>query len=426
MVEARFDVAVVGAGPAGIAAATAAAEAGRRVVVLDETPRPGGQIWRHLEGTAPSPARPWLQRLERSGAMVVPGAAVVDVERDWTEGERAGFTITAQVEGKARLVASGALVVATGARERFLPFPGWTLPNVVGVGGAQALLKAGTSFAGKRVVVAGSGPLLLPVSAALARAGARVLLVAEQAPRARVAAFAAGLWREPRKLAQAVGYRLAATSSPYRTHSWVVRATGDDRLRRVEVRSGRRMRTLACDILCTGFGLVPNLVLPRLLGCGVEGGVVGVDRLQRTTVDGVWCAGEGTGIAGVEASLAEGSIAGYAAAGRPELAEHQVKARDDGRAFAVRLREAFALRAELRALADARTVVCRCEDVVMGELRGESDARQAKLRTRIGMGPCQGRVCGPAAEYLLGWNFEGGRVPVSAATIDTLARGGDE
>ena len=417
------DLAVIGGGPAGIAAAVAAAEAGARVLLIDESPRPGGQIWRHLAGNAPAAAREWLRRLERCGAEVRTGAAVVDAVA--AAGPPRGFHLTVQRGDGAEEVEAAALVLATGARERFLPFPGWTLPNVVGVGGAQALLKAGASFAGRRVVVAGSGPLLLPVSAALARSGARLLLVAEQAPFARVARFAAGLWRHPGRLAQAAAYRAAARRAPYRAGSWVTSARGDGRVEEVDVTDGVMPRTLACDLLCTGFGLVPNLELARLLGCALERGAVRVDDHQRTSVAGIWCAGEGAGVAGVAAALAEGWIAGRGAAARTDRLTRQRRVRDREREFAARLDAAFAPREELRRLADAGTMLCRCEDVRCGAVRPGWTARQARLYARVGMGPCQGRVCGPAAGFLFGWDFEGGRPPATVATIGTLARTGD-
>src|SRR5690606_13974024 len=204
------------------------------------------------------------------------------------------YRLTAQIAGRPSVVEAPAMVLATGARELFLPFPGWTLPNVLGVGGAQALHKMGASFAGKVVVVAGSGPLLLPVAAVLARAGARIRMVAEQAPRTAVGRFAAGLWREPRNLVEAAGYRAAARAAPYRTGSWVVRARGEGRVQEVDISVGGRERTIPCDVLCTGFGLVPNLSLARLFGCVIADGAVEVDSLQRTSVEGIWCAGEGT------------------------------------------------------------------------------------------------------------------------------------
>src|SRR5579862_6332889 len=202
--EQTADVIVIGAGPAGIAAASHAAESGRRVVVVDSAQRPGGQIWRHRDRRTLSPiAARWLERFDRSGAVFIPGSEIVD------DSSFAGRTV----------------VLATGARERYLPFPGWTLPGVIGIGGAQALLKNGLAeFHGQRIVLAGSGPLMLTVAAALAKAGARVVLVAEQASARRMVAFGAGLWRTPSRLLDAVRYRSAFMGAPYRTGAWVTRA----------------------------------------------------------------------------------------------------------------------------------------------------------------------------------------------------------
>lgn len=408
------DVAVIGAGPAGVAAGCRAAEAGKRVVLLDESLRPGGQIWRHVSrGTLPHSARRWLDRLARSGAEVLCGASVVDA--------RPGFELVAQGGGAPLTVRAATLVIATGARERFLPFPGWTLPNVFGIGGAQALLKQGVGFAGKRVVIAGSGPLLLPVAALLARGGARVSLVAEQAPPGQVYGFAASLWRSPARALQAVAYRAAFLRVPYRTGTWATQASGEGRVEEVAITDGGRSWTLPCDALCTGFGLVPNVELARLLGCTLEHGRVAVDAWQRTTLPDVYCAGEPTGISGVEASLAEGEIAGLAAAGRWREAEGQLARRDRARRFGARMEAAFAPREELRALPDDDTVVCRCEDVPFAQLCPRWTPRQAKLYTRAGMGPCQGRVCGPALEYLFGWQPDTVRAPVVNATVGVLA-----
>ena len=188
----EFDVVIVGAGPAGIAAACRAAEAGRRSIVVDEGLGPGGQIWRpSVRGPhgGAAAAVHWLARLEASRAVVQRSTSVFDIRRLGT----GGFLISGEQDGRAFEVTGRAIILATGARERFLPFPGWTLPNVVGIGGAQALLKAGTSFDGKRVVIAGSGPLLLPVAASLAKSGAKVALVAEQAAGRNVRRFAMGL-----------------------------------------------------------------------------------------------------------------------------------------------------------------------------------------------------------------------------------------
>lgn len=409
------DVVVVGGGPAGIAAASAAAEAGARVLMIDEGSGPGGQIWRPgVRSSRSRASRRALARLDASGADVLRSTSVIDA---WREGDR--FVVVAETRGIGREIETPALVLATGARERFLPFPGWTLPNVVGVGGAQALLKGGTSFRGKRVVIAGSGPLLLPVAASLARAGAKLLRVAEQAPVASVVRFAAGLLRRPLTIGQAVALRAGFVTTPYAMGTWIVAAQGDTALRSVTLTDGRSTRTLSCDVLCAAFGLAPNTELARLMGCGVEHGAVVVDDRQSTSVDGVYCCGEQTGIGGVDLAIVEGEIAGLAAVGRT-APRRLLSRRANHRRAAEDLDRAFALRPELLALAANDTIVCRCEDVRWGALDRQWSSRQAKLYTRIGMGPCQGRVCGTALECLMGWPAGSVRVPTQPARCRTL------
>jgi NADPH-dependent 2,4-dienoyl-CoA reductase/sulfur reductase-like enzyme len=385
-------------------------------VLLDESPRIGGQIWRHAtEATLPSTARRWIDRLRRSGATVHTGTSVVDVHSD-----ARGWLVLAEGGDAPYLVRAPSLVLATGARERFLAFPGWTLPGVIGVGGAQALLKAGVPFAGKRVVIAGSGPLLLAVASALAAAGARLLVVAEQATGKAVRRFARGLWRRPRAVFQAARYRARFLNTRYRTGTWVVAARGGERLEAVELSNGRRRSTLSCDVLCAGFGLVPNTELARLIGCSVTHGTVEVDTRQQTSCEGVFCAGEPTGIGGVDLALVEGSIAGLAAIGNERGVPALVRQRARLRAFAASMDRAFAPRPELRGLATPETIVCRCEDVAHGAIDSAWSPRQAKLYTRAGMGPCQGRVCGAALQFLYGWPADSIRIPAEASLYATL------
>ncbi len=406
----RVDVAVVGAGPAGLAAAACAAESGARVVVVDQSAHLGGQIWRHrTRSELSAEARRWLDRFDASNAEYIGRATVA---------EAVAGRVTVATETGALAIHAPAIVLATGARELFLPFPGWTLPNVFGVGGLQALIKNGLSVWGRRIAIAGSGPLLLPVAATAAAHGARLAAVCEQAPARRVLAFGAGLWRSPRRWWEAARYRRGFAGTRFRTGTWVERADGARQVERATLTDGRRRWTVECDVLATACGLVPNVEVGIALGCRVALGALVVDDAQGTSVAGVFAAGECAGVGGEELALLEGEIAGLAAVGRPTAARHA--ARDRARALVPRLARAFAPRAELLNRADAGTVVCRCEDVSMGALNPDWNGREAKLATRAGMGACQGRVCGPALERLFGWAPGAVRPPIGPVRVDAL------
>ncbi len=398
------DVVVIGAGPAGLSAAAAAAESGRRVLLIDQGIRPGGQIWRHRDEQAlPATARRALERVRAAGVVMASEARLVDATSP--------RELLIDFRGRVDVQQAGSVVIANGARERFLPFPGWTLPGVLGVGGLQALIKSGLSIAGQRVLIAGTGPLLLPVAAAAAGAGAHVLLVAEQAGRGALLAFGTALWRQPDKLMQAARYRRAFAGTPFHAGAWVMRAEGDDRVRTVVVRDRNRVRSFSCDWLAASAGLVPVTDAAELLGCSVRGDAVQVDDDQATTVPGIWAAGECTGVKGDAAACAEGEIAGRMAAGATVDSACR-RRRNAGRRFAGRLQRTFALRPELLTLADADTILCRCEDVPRRAVEPEWSQRQAKLWTRLGMGACQGAVCGPACSALFGWDRNAVRPPL--------------
>jgi len=412
-------VVVAGAGPAGMAAASVAAENRCRVLLLDENPAPGGQLWRGYKTNAvrKSPhagefAR-WMSRLDASGAELWAETSIVDCP--------APSTLRAERGGSSRDVSWDRLIIATGARERFLPFPGWTLPGVTGAGGLQALVKSGLPIAGKRVVVAGSGPLLLAIAAGLKREGAQIEGIFEQAPWSRLIQFGAALAAHPAKLIEGAQYRRRLLGVPYKAGWWVKSALSEGRLRQVVVTNGRKQREIACDFLACGFHLVPNLQLAQLLGCRIERGYVAVNAVQETSCRNVYCVGEPTGIGGLDKALVEGEIAGLAAAGQLGKAAQFLPLRQKLRRFADRLDQAFAPRAELRNLAAAETVVCRCEDVTREDLERCAGGRAARLHTRCGMGPCQGRICGPATEFLFGWTVAGARPPLYPARVTTLA-----
>ena len=407
------DILIAGGGPAGMSAALAASSAaGVRVTVIDDNPLLGGQIWRaELGKTKSREALELIELLDQNRIEVINNASVFAIERSALLAETAGGSI--EIEYRK-------LILATGARERFLPFPGWTLPNVFGAAGLQALVKGGLSVDGQRVVVAGTGPLLLVVAEYLKSKGARIVAICEQASHRRLDRFALGLWRTPSKVAQGISIRAKLRGVPYYRNSWVASAFGGSELNGVAIQRFGKMVQLECDLLACGYHLVPNTELAQLVGCSLTRGFVSVDDYQQTSVTDVYCAGEPTGIGGVDASIIEGEIAGYAAAGQFDKAEALFRLRDRTTAFANALDQAFALRDELKELAADSTMVCRCEDVQYGKLTEYSDFQTAKLQTRCGMGSCQGRVCGTALEFLFGWRDRSVRPPIFPVKMENL------
>jgi len=409
-----FDVLVVGGGPAGMAAAVSAAESGLRVGVADDNLSLGGQIWRGEESSPSTPlAKLWYTRCEAVQVDRLGGCRVFGSIDEKT-------LLAETIDGWAELKFDK-LILATGARERFLPFPGWTLPNVMGAGGLQALVKSGVSVAGRKVVIAGTGPLLLAVAAHLKRFDADIRLIAEQASWSKLLEFGLCLISQPSKLKQAIDLRADLRGVRFVTNCWPIAAEGGNKVESVTMRAGPKTWSIGCDYLACGFHLVPNVELAIFLGCALSGDFVQVDHLQRTSATDIFCAGEPTGIGGLELSLVEGQIAGYAAAGASQRATQLFPERDALRGFAGHLNRAFGLRPGLRSLATPETLVCRCEDVEFARLREHKSWRSAKLHTRCGMGPCQGRICGPALEFLLGWKVESIRPPVFPVQVETLA-----
>jgi NADPH-dependent 2,4-dienoyl-CoA reductase/sulfur reductase-like enzyme len=421
------DVCVVGAGPAGLAAAARAAEHGLRVVLLDEQARPGGQYFRQVSPAVAATAgvhRPaghaLIARAIAAGVQVRTGTTVWGVADD-------GHSLLTYEYGRpdAGIDVLGArhAVIATGATERSLPFPGWTSPRVTTVGYAQHLAAEGVPV-GARVLVAGSGPFLLPVACSLLMRGARVLAVIEAGRPYRLDRRAPAALRHPARLAEFARYRarLARARVPIRSRARVVSSSESSDGLEVAVagpHTGNR-RTYAVDALCIGFGFRAQVELLRLLGVrtvvdrttGDE--IVSPSADGSTGVAGVWAAGEVSGIAGAACAQAEGEVVAaaiLAAEGKPVdvAAERATVAR--ARRFAATMNARFPTP---RSLADAAisllpddALVCRCESITAGRIRAAvrcagADLDAAKAATRAGMGPCQGRECAPALAALCG------------------------
>ena len=424
------DLLVVGGGPAGLAAAVAAAEAGLDVVLADERAKPGGQYYKQ-PGDALIADEARLDAQYRSGRKLIARAREAGVEL------LAGVQIwgAPQVD---ELLARGAdgsdwtlrprrLIAATGAYERGVPVPGWTLPGVMTTGAAQTLLRAYQVAPGTRVLVSGNGPLNMQVAAELVRGGAQVVALAELArltdPR-RAPALARMAAAAPDLIVQGAGYgaTLARGRVPILHGRALVRAEGDGRVQRATVAkidaSGRAVpgseRTYEVDAVCVGFGFLPSNELARSLGATHrydrrEGGFV-VERSStgRTSVDGLWVVGDGGGIGGARVAQAAGTLAGLdvvRSLGRPvspalvaaERAAEKAHAR--ARRFQDALWTAYAAPCLVDQLAAPDTPVCRCENVPLSAVEEAFDAGMGhigavKRVTRAGMGGCQGRYCG--------------------------------
>ncbi|PWV64423.1 NAD(P)/FAD-dependent oxidoreductase [Plasticicumulans acidivorans] len=411
-----YDLAIIGAGPAGISAALAAAASGARIALLDDNPVAGGQIWRD----GPQVRLPALARRLRAELAAQANVDCFAATRVVALAGPRGLLLEDEQRGWRLDYAR--LILCTGARELLLPFPGWTLPGVSGAGGLQALLHGGLPVHGERVVIAGSGPLLLACAASARRHGARVQRIAEQAAWSTLARFAAGLPRWPGKLWQS----LRLLDPAYRGASHVIAALGRERLEGVRLRQGGQIVELECERLACGFGLVANTEIAQALGCALRDDAIAVNDWQATACDGIYAAGECTGCGGSELALLEGSIAGYAAVDEHARAQALWPQRQRWQRFAEALRTSFALDPALRHLAAADTLVCRCEDVPYAALAGHAGWHAAKLASRCGMGACQGRVCGAAARTLFGWSRPAPRPPFTPARIATLLELDDE
>ena len=473
------DVLIVGGGAAGVAAAVVAARSGCTVTLLDSGPAIGGQYYRGAERHSPGRKRhPVSEIARRVGLPRESGLSYAALRRDFgglvdagridlrlstyayaLEHKESGFVLRTRGDdrhrGETQSIATRTVVIATGAFDRQLPFPGWTLPGVMSGGGAQALVKGSVVLPGQRIVVAGTGPFLLAVAHALISAGGDVVAVVEANDPLALARHTRAVLPAAGKSADLARFiaALAGKRVPYLRRHRVRRADGHGRLDSVtlsRVDADWRgipgsERVLECDALAIGYGFTAQTDLAGQVGArmliGSDGGLaIEVDGRQRASVPGLLAAGETTGVGGVDLARVEGIVAGTAAVeecgGQPALAASAISGavRDVVRlrGFADALHATFPVRDGWRDDVAEDTVVCRCEEVTAGKVReavsdlGARDARSVKLLTRAGMGWCQGRVCAPAvdglcrfdsAASLIGGSYRPVAVPVPLGAI---------
>jgi NADPH-dependent 2,4-dienoyl-CoA reductase/sulfur reductase-like enzyme len=456
------EILVVGAGPGGLSAAIAARRAGAKVTVLDERSLPGGQYFKQIAVDAGAGAPADAQHEE--GRRLIAAAHAVGVEiRGEVEiwGAFPPCSLAGTQGGTVRLFTPKRLIVATGAYERGVPIPGWTLPGVMTTGAAQTLWRSYRRLAGRRILLAGNGPLNLQVAAELAAGGAEIMAVVELAavPALRSAIALAGMLRaSPRLVLEGLAYRwrLQRAGVPVLYGSAVTRIEPEREGLRVHVvRSGANSaeREYSVDAVCLGYGFQPSNELLRALGCEHN---YDPDRDQlitrlsaegagSTSVANVFALGDCTGLGGARMALAQGTLAGLAAAselGYPiagDLAAERIGAQQAlgrHRNFQAALWRLYEAPRPGLGLATADTILCRCEEVSVGQIEaalgeGCPSIGELKRTTRAGMGACQGRYCGPILAALMAERLGrlpdeelrfAPRVPVKPVDVADLAR----
>jgi NADPH-dependent 2,4-dienoyl-CoA reductase/sulfur reductase-like enzyme len=417
---------VIGAGPAGLRAAEALARGGMRPILIDEAERPGGQIYRQPPAGATRPPDA-LYGFEARKAIAV--HAIMPRLRDAIDYRPRTLVWNVFGQRLDTLGPSGQdsldfdrLVIASGAMDRALPFPGWTLPGVFTLGGAQIALKAQGVSIGRRVAFVGAGPLLPLVTYQYAKAGAEIAAVLDVTPFSAKPANVAGLLAESGTLMKGLWYTLRNVLSGLTIHSDVraIGVEGEGRVRSLWWRdaAGAEHR-VACDAVGASFGLRSETQLADLAGCAFAFDTVTRqwvpqrDAAGRSSVPGVYLAGDGAGIGGADMAELQGERAALALLedlGR-QVDATRVAALDRRLARQARFRRAlecaYPYPAHLLDAISDDEVVCRCEGITAGTLRAAARDREAgeinrlKALTRIGMGRCQGRVCGPAAAEIL-------------------------
>jgi NADPH-dependent 2,4-dienoyl-CoA reductase/sulfur reductase-like enzyme len=428
-VPAACAVAIVGAGPAGMAAATLAADLGLEVVLIEAQPHPGGQIYRAIGAISPDrrllPGDEYahgaslLDALSRSGAHFVSGAMVVSV----TRGE-VGIEIGLAVDRKPARIVALKLILATGAQERPFPIPGWTLPGVISAGAAQIQLKSAAIVPVQRTVLAGCGPFIYLVAWQMLQAGVALGGIIDTLQRARLFRALPHAWqfarsqyyKEQSSILQEVNESVAIFRG-----ATAIAALGNERLVSVRYVADGTATTLLADQLLLHQGFVPDVVLSGAIGCDHEWDDVllcwkpRVDRWGASSMADVYIAGDAAGIAGARAAEHRGRLAalavaaasghiGVAARDREAAAHLAALARAlRGRAFSDTLYRP----AEQFRRAEGATIVCRCEKVtaqqIVAAARGGSPgAEELKASLRCGAGACQGRLCALTINELIG------------------------
>ncbi|EPE97033.1 NAD(P)/FAD-dependent oxidoreductase [Rhizobium grahamii] len=419
-------VVIIGAGPAGIAAAGVLVEAGIRPVLIDEAPKAGGQIFRQPQ---PDLLRPPKQLYGFDAARAIANfnaAASLESEIDYLPntqvwGAAHGMLHVVNAD-KAFVQPWSSLIIASGAMDRICPVKGWTAPGVYSLGGAQVALKADASLIGRRVLFAGTGPLLYLVAYQYALAGARVVAVLETGRPRSAWRHLPSLMSGKATFVRGLYYMAALRARGIAIHQGVelveVMRGADEKVAALSFRHGRRDAILSCNALAIGHGLKAESQIADLIGAefsfdaGQRQWLPRADLDGRSTIPNVYLAGDGMSVRGSDVAELTGRIAasallvdaGYAA--HPRLSRDRRLVERSAR-FRRGLDKAFVYpHAQAASLPDEVTV-CRCEELTAGAIRqavlasGETEINRIKAFCRVGMGRCQGRICGPVTAELI-------------------------
>ena len=453
----HYSLVIIGAGPAGLAAAVVAAEHGLDVALLDEQAAPGGQIYRAMESI---PA----ERAELLGAEYQRGRELVSAFRAstvdyfpntqvWSLNHKREIGLLR--DNTPAMISAGQVLLASGAMERPLPFPGWTLPGVMNAGAGQILFKAHGIVPADGVVLAGSGPLLLLLAWQYHHAGVKIKAVLDLTPMRN---HLRALPHLPRALLaghylmKGMAYKKDLKQAGVSTlhNVGALQAKGKQQLESMSFNHKGRQQTIETDLLLVHFGIIPHTHLARVAGCqhswdsSQQCWSLQRDDWGNSSIRGILIAGDGAGIGGARTAEHAGRLAALQvchALGRVEqnerdhLAHKHRKLMREEQHIRPFLQAFFHIPSKLLSVPDDDTIVCRCEEVTAGEIRlavadGHSDSNQVKFLTRCGMGPCQGRQCADAVAHIVaaaggqsidqGGHYRG-RPPVTPLTLGQLA-----
>ena len=427
---------IIGAGPAGIAAAIEAASAGATVKILDENPKPGGRIYSQLNDGFKLVHPRYLGPDYQKGKALLSEFAAVRKKIDYRHDTLVFGTFENRImvfhqAGKGQRVAFNKLIVATGAYDRPVPFPGWTLPGVLTAGGAQSLVKMQRVLPGKNLLFAGTGPLQLVVANHVLNGGGTVAAILEAGEINNWLKLLKGFSHNWGLLTDGLQYMRAIRKAgvPLLRRHMILEARGDRQVEEAVIAEvdkdwraiEKTRRILKVDTICLGYGLVPSVELTRLLGCQhryspeLGGWIPARNEDMETSVPGVFAVGDGAGVAGSAMAMFEGRIAGISTAQSLGYISSE-EARKRKRPYLNNMKKMGRLRDALDRISHPRpglfelanddTIICRCEELTLGDIKsaigkGASEMNELKRMTRMGMGPCQGRMCAPAVQEII-------------------------